>query len=187
MKRLIAVLSFFLLFCLPSIAQSPMPQTVDVYCDLHPTINSDGQVTVQFTTKGLHGISIRRVDPNNPSEVLTQVSAGPRSDTNQAGQVTLAFDRTVSPDAPMLLEVSDLQDATVHFRVLFTPRKLNDHAQVRITKGQVNPSMRPVECGPGCFLAQGSNGGCSVSKCCNDGGMIFNMDSCSITCAAGDC
>lgn len=187
MKRLGTLLSFCLLLALPSWAQSPMPAALDVYCDIHPTISADGHLTVQLTTKGLHGVSIRRVDPNDNTEVLTQVTAGPRSDTHEAGQVSLAFDRAVSPDAPMLLEVSDLQDATVHFRILFTPRKLNDHAQIRITKGTVNPSMRPVECGPGCYLAQGSNGGCSVSKCCNDGGMTFNMDSCSITCAAGDC
>jgi len=179
----------------PASAIEPVPRAILpaqpdlISISYRSIINVHGRVSIELNIHGFKGVEIRHLRRLKFEDSVGQISAGPKGGIGTPYSLVLELSSSTDLTQPVPLRIQDLSDPSMFFFLSFSPKGNSGSGLITISRQKGNsqiPSVAPVDtddpCGPGCWRASASNGSCSTSKCCGDGGVTFDMDACIITC-----
>jgi hypothetical protein len=155
----------------------------------------DGALSVDFRNiKGFDDIWLECVAEDRASaKVLTRLGLTPGSGTDASAppRMTVILPGFISANPAVIIRFRNGIDGPIAFYLKFDPTATPRRG--RIYLGNVFDDalvMSVPKCPPGCWLAQVVQPDpppCIASKCCNNGGVTYNLTLCTITCHNGDC
>jgi hypothetical protein len=180
------------------VAPAPHAQiTEQVHYSMEYTLDrmDDGALSVDFRNiKGFDDIWLECVAEDRASaKVLTRLGLTPGSGTDASAppRMTVVLPGFISANPAVIIRFRNGIDGPIAFYLKFDPTATPRRG--RIYLGNVLDDalvMSVPKCPPGCWLAQVVQPDpppCIASKCCNNGGVTYNLTLCTITCHNGDC
>lgn len=155
----------------------------------------DGALCLDFRNiKGFNDICLEFVSEDRASaKVLTKLglTPGSGSDPNEPARMTVVLPGTISANPVVVCRFRNGNDGPIVFYLKFDPSSSPRRGRIYLGNGPDDALIMSVpKCPPGCWLAQVVQPDpppCIASKCCNNGGVTYDLTTCTITCHNGDC
>jgi hypothetical protein len=199
MKKFALLGTALLLSVLSSSSATPgsrVPTLGTVHYSMEYTLDrrDDGALSVDFKNiKGFDDICLECVaEDRSTAKVLSRLGLTPGSGTvaSVLPRMTVILPGFISANPAVILRFRNGIDGPIIFYLKFDPASTPRRGRIYLGNDPDDALMSVPKCPPGCWLAQviqPEPPPCITSKCCNDGGVTYDLTFCTITCHNGDC
>jgi len=155
----------------------------------------DGALSLDFLNiRGLDDFCLEYVSEDKDSaQILSKMSLAPGSEADRSKFPRMSVILPILNNAGPLvvLRFRRGNDGPIVFYVKFTASSLPRRGRLYLGNGRDGAVVASAPaCPPGCWLAQVVQlvpPVCVKQKCCQDGGVTYDLTNCTITCHNGDC
>jgi len=155
----------------------------------------DGILFLDFLNiQGFDDICLEYVSEDKESaQIFSKMSLapGPETDRSEPPRMSVILPVANNADPRVVLRFRRGGDGPVVFYIKFIPSTVPLRGKLYLGNDQDESVVTSIpRCPPGCWLAQIVQlipPVCVNDKCCNNGGVTYDLTTCTITCHNGDC